>query len=331
MKELKFHTWNLCLCVLDTGCNAQGEYAEMRSGSMDTNNMNAAVQQEQQAVQVKKKPVKGVVLALLTLLAFLAIQVTVSGVGAGVYMVKCMAQTGGDIEMSQELYMQQISESGFMTDLLMITTIICAAVALLWYRFGIVKKYTQQQKQDFKELINGRNIAVVVVTAIGCYGIALLLSQIIGALVPGSMETYQELMGFSLSGSALIAALTVVIIAPIGEELIFRGIIFRLLEKNLPVVAAIIIQAVLFGIYHMNIMQGLYVLPLALALGYTAYRTKSVYPCILMHMVNNFMPSLLAVLPESVPTVPVAIIIIVISAAVLYPLTKGMRAGKVSA
>ena len=103
MKELKFHTWNLCLCVLDTGCNAQGEYAEMRSGSMDTNNMNVAVQQEQQAVQVKKKPVKGVVLALLTLLAFLAIQVTVSGVGAGVYMVKCMAQTGGDIEMSQEL------------------------------------------------------------------------------------------------------------------------------------------------------------------------------------------------------------------------------------
>ena len=138
-------------------------------------------------------------------------------------------------------------------------------------------------------------------------------------------------MGFSLSGNALIAVLTVVIIAPIGEELIFRGIIFRLLEKNLPVVAAIIIQAVLFGIYHMNIMQGLYVLPLALALGYTAYRTKSVYPCILMHMVNNFMPSLLAVLPESVPTVPVAIIIIVISAAVLYPLTKGMRAGKASA
>ena len=287
----EFHTWNLCLGVQDMGCNAQGMYAEMRSGSMDTNNMNVAVQQEQQAVQVKKKPVKGVVLALLTLLAFLAIQVTVSGVGAGVYMVKCMAQTGGDIEMSQELYMQQISESGFMTDLLMITTIICAAVALLWYRFGIVKKYTQQQKQDFKELINGRNIVTVVVTA----------------------------------------ALTVVIIAPIGEELIFRGIIFRLLEKNLPVVAAIIIQAVLFGIYHMNIMQGLYVLPLALALGYTAYRTKSVYPCILMHMVNNFMPSLLAVLPESVPTVPVAIIIIVISAAVLYPLTKGMRAGKVSA
>lgn len=50
----------------------------------------------------------------------------------------------------------------------------------------LLKKYTQQQKQDFKELINGRNIAVVVVTAIGCYGIALLLSQIIGALVPGS-------------------------------------------------------------------------------------------------------------------------------------------------
>ena len=62
----EFHTWNLCLGVQAMGCNAQGMYADMSVGSMDTNNMNVAVQQELQAVQVKKKPVKGVVLALLT-------------------------------------------------------------------------------------------------------------------------------------------------------------------------------------------------------------------------------------------------------------------------
>ncbi len=292
---------------------------------MENESMNVMEQQEVLIEQPKKKPVKSVVCSLLTLLAFIAIQVTVSGVGAAAYMVSCIAQNDGDTDAAMQTYMDQIGSSGFMTNLLLVTTLICGIVALLWYRFGIVKKYDRSKWEAFKVQVNGKNIAKVAVLAIGCYGVALLLAELIAIVVPGSMEDYNEVLGMALSGNEIVAFITVVILAPVAEELAFRGIIFRMLEKNCPLVAAILLQAVLFGVYHMNIMQGIYVLPLAIVLGYVAYRTKSVYPCIFMHMINNFMPTLLSGLPESTPTLPIAAAIIVICAGLLYLLTRGTK------
>ena len=240
-------------------------------------------------------------------------------------MVSCIAQNDGDTDAAMQTYTDQIGSSGFMTNLLLVTTLICGIVALLWYRFGIVKKYDRSKWEAFKVQVNGKNIAKVAVLAIGCYGVALLLAELIAIVVPGSMEDYNEVLGMALSGNEIVAFITVVILAPVAEELAFRGIIFRMLEKNCPLVAAILLQAVLFGVYHMNIMQGIYVLPLAIVLGYVAYRTKSVYPCIFMHMINNFMPTLLSGLPESTPTLPIAAVIIVICAGLLYLLTRGTK------
>ena len=292
---------------------------------MDNETMNVVEQQEIQPVQPKKKPVKAIICSILVLVAFIAIQIVVSGVGAAVYMASCVAQSGGDAQAGMQMYMEQIESSGFMTDLLLIATLLCGIVALVWYRFGIVKKYDKSQKEEFRQQITGKNIAKIVVLAIGCYGVALLLSEIIAIVIPGSMEDYNEIMGLALSGSEVIAFLCVVFLAPAAEELIFRGIIFRMLEKNCPLIAAILIQAVLFGIYHMNIMQGIYVLPLAIALGYAAHKTKSVYPCILMHMINNFTPTILSVLPETTPVLPVAAVIIIVSAVILYFLTRDVK------
>lgn len=307
-----------CIDISDADINNE---RKMVSKIMDIN----MEKQEDMTVQSKKKPIKSVVCSLLTLLAFIAIQVAVSGIGATAYMVSCIIQNGGDADTAAQVYMDQIENSGFMTNLLLITTLICGIVALLWYRFGIVKKYDKSRWTEFKAQLNAKNVAKVVVLAIGCYGVALLLAEIIALIVPGSMEDYNEIMSMALGGSEVVAFVTVVILAPVAEELAFRGIIFRMLEKNCPLIVAILLQAVLFGIYHMNIMQGIYVLPLAIALGYVAYRTQSVYPCILMHMVNNFMPTLLSGLPESTPTLPIAAVIIVICAGLLYLLTRGTK------
>ena len=199
---------------------------------MENESMNVMEQQEVLIEQPKKKPVKSVVCSLLTLLAFIAIQVTVSGVGAAAYMVSCIAQNDGDTDAAMQTYMDQIGSSGFMTNLLLVTTLICGIVALLWYRFGIVKKYDRSKWEAFKVQVNGKNIAKVAVLAIGCYGVALLLAELIAIVVPGSMEDYNEVLGMALSGNEIVAFITVVILAPVAEELAFRGIIFRMLEKN---------------------------------------------------------------------------------------------------
>ncbi len=93
------------------------------------------------------------------------------------------------------------------------------------------------------------------------------------------------------------------ILAPLAEEIVFRGAILRTLlgmvsKKNHWV--AIMISAALFGAVHGNAAQFVNALLMGLLLGWMYYRTKSLVPGILMHWVNNTMAYVLSnLLPQS--------------------------------
>lgn len=84
--------------------------------------------------------------------------------------------------------------------------------------------------------------------------------------------------------------LAVGILAPIAEELVFRGAILRTL-LNLTSQrrhwAAIAISAVIFGAAHGNLPQFVHATLIGLLLGWMYYRTKSILPGVLFHWVNN--------------------------------------------
>lgn len=52
-----------------------------------------------------------------------------------------------------------------------------------------------------------------------------------------------------------LSIIGIVIVAPIAEELIFRGILFNFLRKRMKLPYAIIISSIAFGILHQNISQ----------------------------------------------------------------------------
>ena len=93
------------------------------------------------------------------------------------------------------------------------------------------------------------------------------------------------------------------ILAPLAEEVVFRGAILRTLlgimsKKNHWV--AIIISAALFGLAHFNAAQFINALLMGLLLGWMYYRTGSLVPGILLHWVNNTMAYVLAnIMPQS--------------------------------
>ena len=93
------------------------------------------------------------------------------------------------------------------------------------------------------------------------------------------------------------------ILAPLAEEVVFRGAILRTLlgimsKKNHWV--AIIISAALFGLAHFNEAQFINALLMGLLLGWMYYRTGSLVPGILLHWVNNTMAYVLAnIMPQS--------------------------------
>lgn len=271
----------------------------------------------------KKKAWKGILFSFLALFAFWGIQVLISGAASAIFMVQCVGEAGGDMTAGQELYMDKIQNSGFMTNILCLTTAISAIVAILWYKLAFVRKYTVEKKEELrKNVLHGKVIAMLVIVAVGCYSLDVTIANLVAWLSPAAMDSFESIMGAALSGSMAVSFLTMVILAPVAEECLMRGIIFQMLSKRFSAIPAVILSAFFFSLYHLNIMQALYVLPLGLLLGYTAYKCKSVLPCILIHMVNNLMPFLISMLPEGLQGAVTFVAIFAICAVILFFLWK---------
>jgi membrane protease YdiL (CAAX protease family) len=109
------------------------------------------------------------------------------------------------------------------------------------------------------------------------------------------IEAYLKIMEEAQLGESLFTNLAGCLLAPIGEELIFRGVMLYFLMKVIKgckhekVVFWVVnlLQAVAFGAFHMNLYQGMYATVLGLLIGFMAYRSKTVLVPILIHMVYN--------------------------------------------
>jgi membrane protease YdiL (CAAX protease family) len=83
--------------------------------------------------------------------------------------------------------------------------------------------------------------------------------------------------------------LRVVILAPIVEELIFRGVIFSGFQRIYPSFLAIFFSALLFALFHLNPWQLIPTFLLGLVLGFVRHRTGSLLAAIFTHALHNGM------------------------------------------
>lgn len=84
-----------------------------------------------------------------------------------------------------------------------------------------------------------------------------------------------------------VLAFAVVISAPVCEELIFRGFLWRAASYGLPQVGVWLATSVLFAAYHMNPIHVVAVLPIGLFLGWLRWWSGSIWPGIAGHFANN--------------------------------------------
>lgn len=97
-------------------------------------------------------------------------------------------------------------------------------------------------------------------------------------------EAFEE-----LAVSPIILVLSVAVVAPIYEEIIFRGILLKGMAKKINPIGALIISALFFALVHMNIPQGINAFLLGMVIGAIYLKTKSIYLSIFAHFINNLM------------------------------------------
>ena len=117
------------------------------------------------------------------------------------------------------------------------------------------------------------------------------------------MQDYAESSG-ALQGKVTPAMLlSVVLMAPVLEEVLFRGLVMKSLCRGMPLIPALILQAIAFGLLHGQIIWICYATVLGIVLGIIKARYVSLYPCILFHLVFNgwsfVMPPIYGLLPHS--------------------------------
>lgn len=85
------------------------------------------------------------------------------------------------------------------------------------------------------------------------------------------------------------AFMKVAVVAPIVEELIFRGLILHGFRRNYNGFVAVFMSALLFALFHLNPWQFPATFVLGLLLGWIVIRTNSIILSILGHSINNFL------------------------------------------
>ena len=97
---------------------------------------------------------------------------------------------------------------------------------------------------------------------------------------------------FALSRSVL-GVLSITILGPLLEELLFRGFIQkRLVQIGVKPLYAILASSALFGVIHMNHVQIPFAVAIGLIIGRLYYRTGSLIPGIIGHIINNSLATL---------------------------------------
>ena len=120
----------------------------------------------------------------------------------------------------------------------------------------------------------------------------VVVLALIGQIIPGfNIEQTQEIgvdprAIYNRTEMLAVFALFV-IIAPISEELIFRGYLYGKLRQMTSIVTSTLITSLLFGLAHLqpNVAVATFVMSVVMCLCREA--TQSIYPAIIVHILKN--------------------------------------------
>ncbi len=186
----------------------------------------------------------------------------------------------------------------FAMENLTLTVIVSSIISFLIY-WGIVKLRKQKLSSacSFKKF-DYRQIPVLMVLGFSLQYLFQGLILIFG--LDKLFPEHEELIRLIFEGgSPLMIILSVMILAPFIEEVIFRGLIINELKGKMPFVLVIIIQALIFGVIHGNWLQIIYASILGILLGLITTWCRSVWPAIILHISMNGTPFLSELLWDS--------------------------------
>lgn len=231
-----------------------------------------------------KKNLKSIGLAILYFLAFIVIQFIFAAVFTVVVMLRMMLENFGNIDYAAIMLQVTQLVTERTTVISLIADVVVILILFIIFIAGKNKRFSD---------INLRKLKAIDHLLPALLGVPLCLAAtfILNSLpIPDGLMSQYILASESLFKSGLLVqVLSIVIVAPIAEELVFRGLILSQLRKSMSPVVAAIISSLLFGLAHGTPVWMAYAFLLGLVLCYICIKYGSITASIATHMVFNLL------------------------------------------
>src|SRR5581483_845995 len=162
--------------------------------------------------------------------------------------------------------------------------------------FASIRRWPRPDDFGYRRIALALGAGACLAGGIGYYIVTAVYQSLVH--LHGSDKLPQSLGVGSSTAALAAAAVFVCVVAPIAEEFFFRGFIFGALRRWHVVIGgqdigtwlAAVITGILFGLAHTGSAAAQYLIPLGF-LGFVLclvrWRTRSLYPCMALHSINN--------------------------------------------
>lgn len=184
-------------------------------------------------------------------------------------------------------------------------TAICQAMIFL-----IPVGYAWYMKADLIKLFSVKIPSVVhlmggVCLWVGMFAAEQIVLTLLAEVFPAMVQTSSELNDSILQAGFLPAFFVVSICPALAEEAAFRGFLFGSMNVKYKPWIAIVVSALAFGLYHMNLLQFFGGAMMGVAIGYACYKSRSIFVGVLMHFINNGLSVVLNFNQELLAKIPI--------------------------
>ncbi|MCD7981619.1 MAG: CPBP family intramembrane metalloprotease [Clostridiales bacterium] len=204
------------------------------------------------------------------------------------YAFLTAGNVGSALGSIPDLLTGSAADTGFSQTANFIYGLLAVLIFGLWYRRTFVRPFRHKKRANRPTGFSFHTVMSILFLAIGLQYVTLLVVNCTAVLRPDWLTTYNALME-SAGYNDLTPLLLVysVILAPVTEELIFRGLVFRFARCALPFWVANVWQTLLFGLVHGNFIQGIYAFVMGLFLGFLCHRGRGIKYSIPVHILYN--------------------------------------------
>jgi membrane protease YdiL (CAAX protease family) len=159
-----------------------------------------------------------------------------------------------------------------------------ALIAIAWLAAGRPRR---ERLRLLPARVSARAITVLVVGVLALSQALESLAILLGVGPGANLDWIAGALAGATPGSLLLAILVIGGLAPIGEELFFRGFMLSRLRRVWSAGPAILLSAIAFGVIHGEWVHGVLATGIGIYLGVITERSGSVIPAVICHVANN--------------------------------------------